>query len=242
MEFLNNKSIDYFHGRISIINKFDIELSKKLRHYLKIVLANKQTHNYAHYTQINTHDFANNADFTFKIEGQADWALTDHLFDVFMQPLNEQEREEFYDLLLNNPSSVFIDVDEYEKDRYLLHEASGYLTAYRDDDGNPQLYIKDYYYDDFDFTAYNIANLQFEKGIYENSREYLRLDKELVLSKPVNAIWKNHYHRDKIDLLFAVRALIRDKNHQGVILQNELKDTKIFLAKANKALRKSQQM
>lgn len=240
MEFLDNSSVDYFHGRISLLNTFDVDLNKRLKHFLKIILTNKQTHNFARYRKLITNDTAHTADFTFLISGEADWALTDHLFDIFMQPLDRDERKEFYELLLNHPQNVFIDLDEYEPERFLLHEITGYLSAYRDDNGDPVLYLKDYYYNDFDFTAYNMTRLGFEDGIYENSKEYYRLAKELVLSKPVRSIWKTRYHKDRIDLLFGLRALIRGKDHQGVILVKEVKDLKPFLAKINKALKKSQ--
>lgn len=236
MDLLNTHSTDYFYGRISILNDFDTAMNHEFAGYLNKAFTNYRKHNYARKTKLVRNDTIHNADYSFWVKGEADWALTDHLFDIFLVALTKDERKRFYNLLLSNPKIIFIDLNEYEPERFMLHEITGYLAAYRDDAGNPTVYIKDYYYDEFDFTAYNRVHLGFERGIYENSSNYFKLAKELFTSKPVNSIWKLRYHRDRMDLLFGLRALIRGKDHQGAILLSEIKDTKYFLAKLNKAL------
>lgn len=236
--FIKTHSLDYFHGRLSIINTQNTKLLKQLEYYLSKILV-KHDANYAMITSKKYDDIINNAYLTYNIKGEAQDTLTKHLFDVFIRPLNKNERDQFRELLRTHPNSLYLQLDEYEPDLFLLHSITGYLNAREAANGIPVMYIKNYEYADHNFTAKNIYEYHFADGIRVNSRDFLDLAKELVTNRPIVALWKSRYHRDRMDLLIGLYALIRGKDHQGVILMQELDEPKHLLAKMNAALVKN---
>jgi hypothetical protein len=236
--FIKTHSLDYFHGRLSIINTQNTKLLKQLEYYLSKILV-KHDANYAMVTSKKYDDIINNAYLTYNIKGEAQDALTKHLFDVFIRPLNKNERDQFRELLRTHPNSLYLQLDEYEPELFLLHSITGYLNAREAANGIPVMYIKNYEYADHDFTAKNIYEYHFADGIRANSRDFFDLAKELATNRPVVALWKSRYHRDRMDLLIGLYALIRGKDHQGVILMQELDEPKHLLAKMNAALVKN---
>lgn len=237
--YLSTKSPDYFHGNIYILNTLDTSLLASLKTYLgKAFSTSKTNHdpeNYIRALKTVTNDSPHNSWLTYHVTGQADWALTDHLDDVFLKPLTATERTEFCELLYKNHKQIYLELDEYEPDRKLLHSITAYLDAHMNENGDPVLYLRDYYYDDYDFTKANIYEMQFADGIKVNSREYFNLIRELTHNKPLCTLWKTKYHKDRLELVIALNRLINGRDHQGVILTQELQDTNYFLEKLNKA-------
>lgn len=236
--FIKTHSFDYFHGRVSIINTQNTNLLKQLEYYLGKILV-KHDSNYAMVTSKKYDDMINNAYLTYNIKGEAEDSLTKHLFDVFIRPLNKHERDQFRELLRTHPNSLYLQLDEYEPALFLLHSITGYLNVREASNGIPVMYLKNYEYNDHDFTAKNIYEYHFDDGIYVNSRDFFDLAKEMVTSRPIVTLWKSRYHRNRIDLFIGLYDLIRGKDHQGVILMNELDEPKHLLAKMNNALDKN---
>ncbi len=76
--FIKTHSLDYFHGRLSIINTQNTNLLKQLENYLGKILV-KHDANYAMVTSKKYDDIINNAYLTYNIKGEAENALTKHL-------------------------------------------------------------------------------------------------------------------------------------------------------------------
>lgn len=228
-----SKSYDYFHGYITVSNFLDEEAAIKAEKYLDHLLKNNP---YMHIIKRLEFDQVHKAEVSYFIKGRVEWGLTEHLDDVFLYGV--KNKEALKEFLFKNDQMIGLYLDEFEPERRLLHYITGTLASHRTDDLGYQLYIENYYYDDYDLTAKNIADLQFEKGYYLHTTDFYKLMMDLATSQKVITLWKNKYHRGRFELLKGLKLLASGRHHQGVILYHELRDVNYLLAKINRKLQK----
>lgn len=215
-----NNSI--FIGQVKISSSLPQQVIRDLAYLMEKVFKSTSIDIGISMRNKNVDEFAKQWAVIYEVTGNASNLFEDCYNFIFESGLTKKQFNILADLLLQYHTALEIEIDELNSHRQILHHLQTYVVGFRNAEGEYVLRLDKINDEDYDYTAKNLIELGFKKGIKAYTKPFTKTISDYVHNDEIHRLWHDKYNRHLIDMPFAFYHLAKRPSHNGYILQSEI--------------------